>query len=101
MDRAGLAFEGDFLGVGPAHVTIESLDEITQLPLADVRRSAAAKVREAQLTTLKSRPAAVELVLFDQRVKIDFDLGGVLVGVDFEITEQAALAAERDVNIKA
>ena len=53
------------------------------------------------MTTLKSRHAAVEFVLFDQRVEIDFDLRGVLVGIDFEVTEEAALTAERNVNIKA
>src|ERR1051325_9686643 len=100
VNRPGLAFESDFFGVGPAHVTIKSIDEIAQLPLADVRRRAAAEVREAQLAALKSGHAAVELVLFDQRIEIDLDLRGVLVGVDFEVTEEAALTAERDVNIE-
>src|SRR6185503_2060893 len=74
LQRAGLTLKRHFFGVGPTHVSIESIDEIMQLTLADVRRRAAAEVREAQLATLKSRHTAVEFVLFDQRVEIDLDL---------------------------
>ena len=56
---------------------------------------------QTAVPSLKRGRAAVEFVLFDQRVEIDLNLGGVLVGVDFEVTELAALAAERNVNIKA
>jgi hypothetical protein len=74
-------------------VTIQTLDEISELPVADVRRSAAAEVSETKLPSLNSSGAAVEFVLFDECVEIDFDLGSILVDVDFEITEEAALAA--------
>src|SRR5689334_14092870 len=101
LQRPRLAFKRDFFRVLPTHVTIETIDEITQLLLADVRRRATAEVSEAKLASFERRRATVKLVLFDQRVEIDLDLGGVLIRVDFEVTEMTALAAERDVDIKA
>src|SRR5262249_8994558 len=62
---------------------------------------AAAEVCEAKLASLERVCAAVELVFFDQRVEIALDLGGVLVGVNFEVTEFAAFAAEGYVEIEA
>ena len=100
LQRARLTLEGDFFGILPTHVTIETIDQIMQLLFADVRRRAAAEVSEPELPPLKSGHAAVDFILFDQRVEIDLDLGCVLVRVDFEVTEVAALAAERDVNVK-
>src|ERR1041384_429043 len=95
-----LAFKRDLFRVLPTHVTIETIDEITQLLLANVRWRATAEVSEAKLTSCKRRHATVKLVLFDQRVEIDFDLGGVLIGVDFEVTEVTTLAAEGNVYVK-
>src|SRR5262245_7012382 len=71
LDGAGFALKRNFLGVSPTDVAIESVDEVTQLPVADVRRRAAAEVGETQLAALKRGHAAVELVLLDQRVEID------------------------------
>src|SRR5215217_2338939 len=100
LNRAGLTLERYFFSVLPTDVSIQTIDEITQLLLTDVRRCAAAEVREAKLASLKRRHAAVELVLFDQRVEVDLDLGRVFVCVDFEVAEQAALPAERNVNVQ-
>src|SRR6185436_11698452 len=100
LQRARLTFERHFFRVRPAHVTIQTVDEIVQLFLAHVRRSAAAEIREPKLSTLEGRHAAVDLILLDERVEIDLDLGSVLVCVDFEVAEQAALPAERNVNIE-
>ena len=55
LQRARLAFEGDFFGVLPAHMAIESIDQVVQLLFADVRRRAAAEVGEPQLPALKAR----------------------------------------------
>src|ERR1044072_3931419 len=98
--RAGLALESDLFSVLPAHVFIQTIDEITQLALTDVRRCAAAEISKTKLPPLKRRHAAVELVFFDQRVEIDLDLRSILVRVDFEITEETTLPAEGDVNVK-
>src|SRR6185369_7436958 len=100
LDRARLTFERDFFRVRPTHVLIQSIDEIAQLFLADVRRRAATEICEPELPPCKGRHAAVKFVLFDQRVEIDLDLGGVLVSVDLEITEVAALPAEGNMNIE-
>ena len=85
--------QSDLFRVFPTHVSIQTIDEIMQLLLTDVRWRAAAEVCKAKLPALERGHAAVELVLFDQRVEIDFDLGSVLVCVDFEVAEVAALPA--------
>src|SRR4029078_5780339 len=100
LQRPRLAFKRDLFRVLPTHVTIETVDEITQLLVADVRRRATAEVSEAKLASCKRRHATVKLVLFDQRVEVDLDLGCVLICVDFEVAEVTALATERNVDIK-
>ena len=65
LQRARLTFERHFFRVRPAHVTIQTVDEITQLFLADVRRRAAAEIRKPKLAPLERRHAAVKLILFD------------------------------------
>src|ERR1044072_7754629 len=91
--RARLALEGDFFSRLPAHVAVEPLYEMVELPFADIRRRAAAEVGEAQLPTLKSARAAIDFILFDERFDIKLDFSGVLVRVDFEVTELATLSA--------
>src|SRR6185369_2871095 len=100
LNRAGLTLERYFFSVLPTDVSIQTIDEIPQLLLTDVRRCAAAEVCEAKLASLKPRAAAVELVLFDQRIEVDLDLRRVLVCVDFEVAEQAALPAKRNVKVQ-
>src|SRR6185369_10894950 len=100
LNRAGLTLERYFFSVLPTDVSIQTTDEIPQLLLTDVRRCAAAEVCEAKLASLKPRAAAVELVLFDQRIEVDLDLRRVLVCVDFEVAEQAALPAKRNVKVQ-
>src|SRR5215216_715051 len=77
LNRTGLTFERYFFRVVPTHVTIETIDEISQLLLTDVRGCPSAEIRKAKLAALKRGHAAVELVLFDQRVEVDLDLGSV------------------------
>src|SRR6185436_7371253 len=101
LQRAGLTLESDLLRLVPTHVTIETIDEVTQLLVADVRRRAATEVRKAKLASCKRGHATVKLVLLDQRVEIRLDLGGVLVRVDFEVTKVTALATERNVDVEA
>src|SRR5215813_11864860 len=69
LQRSRLALESDFFCIVPTHVTIETVDEITQLLIADVRRRAATEVREAKLAPCERRHATVKFVLFDQRVE--------------------------------
>ena len=53
------------------------------------------------MPTLKSICAAVDFILFDERLNIKLYLGSVLVRVDFEVAKLATFATERDVKIKA
>jgi hypothetical protein len=74
VQRPGFALKRHFFCVSPTHVTIQTLDEISQLLLADIRRSAATEVSKPELSSLKSSCAAVEFVLLDQRIEVDLDL---------------------------
>jgi len=79
----------------------ETLDQPVELLLADIRRRAAAEVGEPKLAPLKGRAAAVDLVIFNQGIEINFDLRGILVRVHFEIAELAPFPTKRDVDIKS
>src|SRR5262245_19201670 len=78
---------------------VESIHQIVKLLFADIRRRTAAEVGQPKLPPLQCGHAAVDFILFDQRVEIDLDLRSVLVSVDFEVTKFAPLAAEWDVNV--
>ena len=57
-------------------------------------------------TKLSGRPAIARCVLYSSHsrasdVEVALHLGGVLVGVDAEVAEVAALPAERDVQVEA
>src|SRR6185503_9527273 len=67
LNRTGLTLESYFFRFLPTDVTIQTIDEIAQLLITDVRRRAAAEVCKAKLPALESRHATVEFVLFDQR----------------------------------
>src|SRR5678816_1838950 len=100
LNRARFTLKRDFLRVLPTDMLVQTIDEITQLLLTDVRRCAAAEVCKTKLPSLKSGHAAVELILFDESVEVDLDLRSVLVCINFEVTEQAALPAKRNVNVE-
>src|SRR5262245_16285977 len=100
-ERARLALERDFFGVLPTHMPVESVHQRAKLLFADVGRRAAPEVGQPELPPLQCGHAAVDFILFDQRVEIDLDLRSVLVRVDFEVTEFAPLAAEGDVDVQA
>src|SRR5262245_51619717 len=65
VDGAGFTFKRDLFGVSPAHMTVQTIDQIAQLFVADIRRSAATKIRKAKLASLKRSGAAVEFVLLN------------------------------------
>src|ERR1044072_4897777 len=100
LQRSRLTLESDLFSIAPTHVTIKTVDEIPQLPVADVRRRAATEVSEAKLAPCERRHATVKLVLFDQRVQVDLDLGRVLIRVDFEVTKVTALATKGNVDVE-
>jgi hypothetical protein len=98
---ARFAFKSNFFGVFPTDVPVQAFHKVTKLLFADVRRRAAAEVREPKLPPLYSRHLAVEFILFDQRIQVPFNVGSVLVCVDLEVTKLAPLAAKRNVDVQA
>ena len=98
--RAGLALEGDLGGLVPGKKRLQPLDQAARAARAEVRRRAAAEVDEVQRPAADDRQLAVQLDFLDQGVEIDLDIAGVLVGVDAEVAELAALAAKRNVQVK-
>ena len=68
---------------------------------AEERRRAAAEVDEAERPAAHHRQLADQLDLARQGRDVALDVVRVLVGVDAEVAELAALAAERNVQIQA
>ena len=79
----------------------QPLHQAAQLPHRQERRRAAAEVDEVERPPVDRRIGVVELPLARHHVEIFFDFLRVLVGVDAEIAEVAALPAERDVQVQA
>ena len=80
---------------------VSRLTRLSQLLRRQERRRAAAEVDEVERPAGDRRLLRVQLPLARQDVEILADLGRVLVGVDAEIAEVAALPAERDVQVEA
>src|SRR5207244_4323584 len=96
-DGPGLAFESDLFGVVPCEQPLHRSDEMRKLPGGNVRRSSASKVDEFRFSPADERLSRIESQLLDGGIQISLNLGGILVCIDFEIAEVAALAAERNV----
>ena len=99
-ERAGLALEGDLFGVVPRAGGVEPADQALQLLRRQERRRAAAEVDEVEAAAGDRRLRRVELPFARQQIEILLDLARVLVGVDPEVAEMAALPAERDVQVQ-
>ncbi len=98
---ARLALEGHLLDPVPGDRATQPLDQGAEVLDADVGGRAAAEVDEAGTSPGDRRGRGVELHLGRQGVQVGADLVEVLVGVDPEVAELAALAAERDVQVEA
>ena len=101
LQGAGLALERDLLGRGPGQARAQPAEELLELLAREVRGRAAAEVDEARAAAGDQGSAGVELELALERVEVAADLGRVLVGVDLEVAEVAALAAEGQVDVEA
>ena len=100
--RARLALERDLLGAAPRRDRGQPLDQ--RLRAAASRGTTACRRRSRRSSS--GRPAIagcsrVQLPLAREHVEIVRDLLRVLVGVDAEVAEVAALPAERDVEVEA
>ena len=99
--RAGLALERDLFGRRPRRDRRQPLHQPGQLPHRQKRRRAAAEVHEIERAAVDGGIGVVELPLARHHVEVLFDFLRVLVGVDAEVAEVAALSAERHVQVQA
>src|ERR1043166_703571 len=76
------------------------VDQPEKLLIAEEGRRAAAEIDEFELPAGKGLSIRVEGDFFCQRIRVDIDLVSILVGIDAEIAEGAALAAERDMQVE-
>ena len=101
VEGAGLALEGDLLGGVPGEQRLHLVGEVDQLGGGKIGRGAAAEVDEVGPAAGDERLAGHHFQLADRAVEVVLDLIRVLVGVDAEIAEVAALPAEGDVVVEA
>ena len=59
------------------------------------------KYANLQFPTLEGSCTRITLSFLNQSIQVNFDLAGVLVGVDFEVTKLAALATKWNMQIEA
>ncbi len=100
-ERSRLALERDLFSVVPWATAREPFDEPVELLRRQKRRRAAAEVHEIEWPSGDGRQLAVQLPLARQHVEVLVHFLCVLVGVDPEVTEVTALAAERNVQVDA
>ena len=101
IERAGFGFEGHFLRLIPRDHVLHAIGQILELRHGQVTGGAAAEVDEVRLAPLEIGLAGEALHLAHAGVDVGLNLLRILVGVDLEIAEVAAFAAERDVEINA
>ena len=100
FERSRLALESYFARMRPAKVFGDTLDQTCELFTAQKGGRSAAKVDEVKRPIRQGGAAAVEGALTYQGIAVDVDVLRILVRVDAEIAELAALAAEWNVDIQ-
>ena len=100
-ERPGLALERDLARGRPRRDRRQAINETLELPDRQERRRAAAEIDEVERPPGDGRLPGVQLPLPPQNIEVRLDLGRVLVRVDPEVAEVAALAAERNVEVQA
>src|SRR5262249_20170505 len=101
LQGARLTLEGDFLGLVPRQQRLQAMEEAGQLRRTEIRWRAAAEVNVVQSPTADDGLPAVEFDFLHQGVEVRLDVARVLVGVDAEVAELAALPAEGNVQVQA
>ena len=100
-ERARLALERDLASGRPRRCGRQPVDQPPELPDREERRRAAAEIDEVERPPGDGRLPGVQLPLPPQHIEVRLDLRRVLVRVNPEVAEMAALAAERDVEVQA
>ena len=72
-----------------------------ELVRREIGRGAAAEVDEVRLAPADERFRGVKRQLRKRRVNVSLDFGRILVGIDLEIAEVAALPAKWNVDVDA
>src|SRR5439155_27369372 len=100
-ERARLTFERDFLGLVPRQQRLHAAGQMLELVRREIGRGAAAEVDEVRFAPADERLRGVKRQLRKRRVKVSLDFGRILVGIDLEIAEVAALPAKWNVDVDA
>ena len=100
VEGSGLALEGHLVGNIPADGIAKSVDQPPELGGAQVGWRTPAKIHELKGPPTDAGEFLVELYLPAQCADVTLDLLAVLVRVDPEIAEFAALAAEGNVQVE-
>ena len=99
-ERAGFCLEGDFLHLIPREQSLHAVGEELQLIGRQIAGRATAEVDEARLASFDERLVRVGREILQQRVEVAANLRRVLVGIDLEVAEVAALPAKRNVRVE-
>src|SRR5208283_5146016 len=91
LESPRLALEGHFRGLLPGHQGLQAGEQATQLSGTQVGWGPAAEVDVVQFPAADDGQSAAQFDFPDERLRIGLDIAGVLVGVDAEIAELAAL----------
>ena len=100
VERPGLAFERNLLGIIPPDGVSKPVDQASKLFRAQVGRRPAAEIHKLKRPAADPRQLLVQLGFTPKRAHIPLDLLAVLVGVDPEVTELAPLTTEGNVEIE-
>ena len=98
---AGFALERYLFHFVPGEEAFHFVDEAAELFGGEVGGRAAAEVDEAGFAAADDGLFGVEGELAADGVEVGFDFAGVLIGIDLEVAEVAAFAAEGDVDVDA
>jgi len=96
-----LALERDLLGLVPGEQPLHAVGEKPELIGRQVARGAATEIEEPGFPTPDPGLLGEDLEFLEEGIQVSLDLVGVLVGVDPEVAEMAALPAEGDVGVQA
>src|SRR6476659_7833213 len=80
---------------------MQAVTQVAELLGTQIRRSPTTEVDEFQLAILYAASVAEQFDFLHQCLNVVFDGLGVLIGIDTEVAELAALATERNVNVQA
>src|SRR5207253_1842193 len=85
---------------GPRQERFHFPEQAAKLIGAQIRRRAAAEIDELQGSSAHGGSLTIQLDFLDQGIEVELDIACVLIGVDAEIAELAALTAKGNVQVE-